>query len=77
MNYIPMALDLIVKGVNFLPGWKTKAGAVLKVIGTIMAAIATTGLYPIPNEVVFSVNSTADVLLAAGVANLMNNNQKK
>jgi len=73
--YVKTGLDLLIKLMNFFPGWKTKVGAVLQVIVTIMMAIAGFDLYAIPNEVILTVKATADVLVAAGAANLIGNNK--
>lgn len=70
-----MILDLIVGALNYFPGLKTKAGAVLQVIGTLMlsANLISPGL--IPDELVVAVNAAAATLVAVGAANQPSNNK--
>lgn len=74
MNWVKTALDLAVSALNYFPGLKTKAGAVLQVIGTLMLAYNTTLGGHIPAEVVMWVNAAAATLVAVGAANQPANN---
>lgn len=66
-------LNMIVGALNFFPGFKTKAGAVLQVIGTALIAYNSFGgpfgLPPVPAEIVVAINAAAATLIAVGAAN--------
>jgi predicted tellurium resistance membrane protein TerC len=66
-------LNMIVGALNFFPGLKTKAGAVLQVIGTGLLAYnavgGSFGLPLVPVELVIAINAAAATLIAVGAAN--------
>lgn len=72
MLNLKAALDLILKALDWFPGWKRRVGAVLQVVGTGMLAYnswgaAFTGV-EVPADVVLAVNAAATTLIAVGVA---------
>jgi hypothetical protein len=77
MNNAKIALDILVSALNYFPGWKTKVGAVLQVIGTILLAYnsafsAALG-WEIPQDLVLAVNAAAATIVAVGAANQPSN----
>jgi predicted tellurium resistance membrane protein TerC len=72
-------LDLLVGALNYFPGLKTKAGAVLQVIGTLMLVYNHTFAamlgFEIPVDLVLAVNAAAATLVAVGAANQPENNK--
>lgn len=74
MIYVKPALEWAVKLLNFFPGLKTKVGAVLQVIGTLL--VAANAIVPdlVSVEVVLAVNTAAATLVAVGAANQPTNN---
>jgi hypothetical protein len=79
MSNIKLALDILVSALNYFPGWKTKAGAVLQVVGTILLAYnsAFSPLFgwEFPQDIVLAVNAAAATLVAVGAANQPSNNK--
>jgi hypothetical protein len=73
MNYAKLGLDVLVQALNYFPGWKTKAGAVLQVVGTILlaynSAFAPLFGWEFPQDIVLAVNAAAATLVAVGAAN--------
>jgi hypothetical protein len=74
MNYVKIGLDWLVGAMNFFPNMKTKAGAVLQVIGTAMVAANYWKPDLIPSDVVMAINTAATTLVAVGAANQPANN---
>lgn len=82
MNYVTAfkaLIDILVKSMNWFPGLKTKVGALLTVLGTLMMGYnqfgsALTGFH-IPDEIVLSTLAAGQLLTAVGTANLMSNNK--
>lgn len=70
--YIKAALDLLLKALDWFPGWKTKVGAAITVIGTLMTVynsyIAAMVGFEIPPEIVVAVQTAGSTLVAVGVA---------
>jgi hypothetical protein len=69
---IKAGLDLVIKALDWFPGLKRRAGAVLQVVGTLMLAYnsygaAFTGV-EVPVDLVVAVNAAAATLIAVGVA---------
>ena len=81
MNYVKAFLDLVITGLNYFPGWKTKIGAVLQVLGTVFVVYNQYGAglvgFEVPGDIVAAVNTAAVTILAVGVANAPANNAPK
>lgn len=75
MNYVKTGLDLLVQALNYFPNYKTKAGAALTVLGTILLGINTFMPDTIPAEVVLWVNASGAALTSVGAANQPANNK--
>lgn len=80
MNYVKIALDLLVGALNYFPGWKTKAGAALQLLGTFLiffnSYISAVAGFEIPQDIVIAVNAAAATLVAVGAANQPSNASK-
>lgn len=80
MNYITIGLDLVVKALNYFPGYKTKAGAALQLLGTLLifynSYLAAVAGFEVPVDIVVAVNAAAATLVAVGAANQPSNVQK-
>jgi hypothetical protein len=80
MNYVKIGLDLLVSALNYFPGWKTKAGAALQLLGTLLiffnSYLAGLAGFEIPVDVVVAINAAAATLVAVGAANQPSNVQK-
>ena len=74
MNYVKIGLDWLIGILNIFPGWKTKAGAILQVVGTGMVAANYFSPDMVPADLVMSVNTAATTLVAVGAANQPTNN---
>lgn len=80
MNWFKTGMDLVVHALNYFPGYKTKAGAILQLLGTFLVfynsyLAAVTGV-EIPADLVVSVNAAAATLVAIGAANQPQNSTK-
>ena len=73
MNYVKIGLDIMVSALNYFPGWKTKAGAALELLGTFLiffnSYLASVAGFEIPQDVVIAINAAAATLVAVGAAN--------
>jgi hypothetical protein len=73
MNYVKIGLDLLIQALNYFPGWKTKVGAVLQLIGTLLvffnSYLTALAGFEIPQDIVIAVNAAAATLVAVGAAN--------
>ena len=80
MNYVKIGLDLLVSALNYFPGWKTKAGAALQLLGTLLiffnSYLSAVAGFEIPVDVVVAVNAAAATLVAVGAANQPSNASK-
>lgn len=80
MNYVTIGLDLVVKALNYFPGYKTKAGAAMQLLGTLLILyntyLAAIAGFHVPADLVVAVNAAAATLVAVGAANQPNNVQK-
>lgn len=79
MNWFKAVMDLVVHALNYFPGYKTKAGAVLQLIGTILIFYNTyvapaVGMI-VPVDIVIAINAAAATLVAVGAANQPVNNK--
>jgi hypothetical protein len=79
MSNIKLVLDIVVSALNYFPGWKTKAGALLQVVGTILlaynSAFAPLFGWEFPQDIVLAVNAAAATLVAVGAANQPSNSK--
>lgn len=79
MNYVKIGLDLLISALNYFPGWKTKVGAALQLLGTLLlffnSYLATLVGFEIPQDIVIAVNAAAATLVAVGAANQPVNNK--
>jgi len=80
MNYVKIGLDLLIQALNYFPGWKTKVGAALQLLGTLLiffnSYLATLAGFEIPTDIVIAVNAAAATLVAVGAANQPSNAPK-
>ena len=80
MNYVKIGLDLLIGALNYFPGWKTKVGAALQIVGTILlaynSAFSGTFGWEFPQDIVISINAAAATLVAIGAANQPKNSTK-
>lgn len=80
MNYVKLGLDLLVKSLNYFPGYKTKIGAALQLFGTLLvffnSYLASVAGFEIPVDIVIAVNAAAATLVAVGAANQPTNTSK-
>lgn len=82
MNYVTAFkafIDLLIKSMNWFPGLKTKVGALLTVLGTLMMAFNQFGSalvgFHIPDEIVLSTLAAGQLLTSVGAANQPENNK--
>lgn len=75
MNYVKTGLDLFVQALNYFPNYKTKAGAALTVLGTIMLGVNSFSSGLIPQELVLWVSAAGATLTSVGAANQPANNK--
>jgi hypothetical protein len=80
MNYVKIGLDLLISALNYFPGWKTKAGAALQLLGTLLiffnSYLAGVSGFEIPHDIVIAINAAAATLVAVGAANQPSNVSK-
>jgi hypothetical protein len=69
MNYVKTGLDLFIQAMNYFPGYKTKAGAALQILGTILLSVSYFQPDLIPQEIVITINAAGATLTAVGAAN--------
>ena len=79
LPYFKTGLDLLVRLMNIFPGYKTKVGAVVTALGTLIMAynLTAAGLvgFHVPDEIALGLLATGQMLTAAGAANLLENNK--
>jgi len=78
-NPLMAVMDLVIHALNYFPGYKTKVGAVLQLIGTILifynTYIAPAAGFVVPADIVIAINAGAATLVAVGAANQPANNK--
>lgn len=80
MNYVKIGLDLLIQALNYFPGWKTKVGAALQLLGTLLiffnSYLTALAGFEIPQDIVIAVNAAAATLVAVGAANQPSNTKQ-
>lgn len=70
--YVKAFLDVIIKALDYFPGWKMKVGAVIQVLATLMMVynnyLSTVTGFIIPPDIVIAVQAAGATLTAVGVA---------
>lgn len=79
MNYVKIALDLIVSALNYFPGLKTKVAAVAAVVSALIVVVSTAlSVFGAGFEIPYlnEINAFLIALTAVGAANQPSNAPK-